>query len=156
MMSGRVSTRRSLLPRTSRAWRANRSPRKSCSVSLCRCTIVPIAPSSTRMRDARSASSCWLRSFAMRFGPAGDQHRERIARFARADADVHVRQAGADEQPLQLVVVEAETAVAELAAHPFFLMPTQVEDEDAAGGSGHAHGLADRVGGVPGVMERLR
>ena len=88
--------------------RANRSPRKSASVSWCRWIIVPIAPSRTRIRFASSASSCrrgrqavighsWssCRSClrAVVFGPARDQHRERIAGLARADADLDVGRA---------------------------------------------------------------
>src|SRR5215472_11492337 len=156
MTSGRVSTSRSLLPRSSRAWLANRWPRKSASVSWCRCTIVPIAPSRTRIRDASCESRSALRSFAMGFCSAGDQHRERIAGFARADADLHVREAGTDEQPLQLVVIKAKTPVAKLAAHPLLVMAPEVEHEHASARRRDTHRFADGARGVLRVMQRLR
>src|SRR5258708_6043242 len=62
---GWVRIRRSLLPRTSRWKSLNRSPRKAAS-SYCRPWImVPMAPSSTRMRSRAAASR------AVRFGDTG-------------------------------------------------------------------------------------
>src|SRR5580765_1894913 len=59
---GWVRINRSLLPRTSRWKSANRAPRKAAS-SYCRPWImVPMAPSSTRMRSRAAASR------AVRFG----------------------------------------------------------------------------------------
>src|SRR5581483_808653 len=156
MTSGRVSVSRSLLPRSSRTCDAKRAPRKSASASVCRWIIVPIAPSRTRMREASSESRSALGSFAMWFGSAGDQHRERIARLARADADLHIREPGADEQLLQFVVVEAEAPIAELAAHPFFVMPPQVEDEHAPAGGGDADRLGDGARRMLRMVQRLR
>ena len=113
MTSGRVSTSTSLLPRRSFGWSSNRSPRKSASVSWCRWIIVPIAPSRTRIRLARSASSCVrtlgvmgfrvLRAFRVsssrRLTSGRDQHGERIAGLARADADLDVGQARRGQHP---------------------------------------------------------
>src|SRR5215472_3626895 len=156
MTSGRVSTSRSLLPRSSRAWLANRWPRKSASVSLCRCTIVPIAPSRTRIREASCESRSPLRSSAMGFCSTGDQHRERIAGLARADADLHVQEASTDKQLFQLVVIEAKTPVAELSAHPLFVMAAEVEHEYASVRRRHAYGFGDRLRCVLRMMQRLR
>ncbi len=50
MTSGRVRTRMSLSPSSLTGWSRNSSPRKSASASPARCIMVPIAPSSTRMR----------------------------------------------------------------------------------------------------------
>src|SRR5687767_2036780 len=50
-----VRIRRSLLPRRSRWWSLNRSPRNAASSSCRSWIIVPIAPSSTRMRSRASA-----------------------------------------------------------------------------------------------------
>src|SRR6202023_2422654 len=62
---GWVRIRRSLLPRTSRWKSLNRSPRKAAS-SCCKPWImVPMAPSSTRMRSRAAASR------AVRFGDTG-------------------------------------------------------------------------------------
>src|SRR5580765_7159158 len=62
---GWVRINRSLLPRTSRWKSANRSPRNAAS-SYCRPWImVPMAPSSTRMRSPAAASK------AVRFGETG-------------------------------------------------------------------------------------
>src|SRR5229473_6390039 len=55
--SGFVRLRRSLLPRTSRFQASKRAPRNSCSSSLSVWIIVPMAPSSTRMRSRASARS---------------------------------------------------------------------------------------------------
>src|SRR5580692_2878681 len=57
MESGRVSTSRSLLPRTSRFQASKRAPRKSCSSRRSAWIMVPIAPSSTKMRSAASCLS---------------------------------------------------------------------------------------------------
>src|SRR5580704_12824838 len=50
--SGRLRLSRSLLPRTSRFQASKRAPRKPCSSRLSAWIIVPMAPSSTRMRSA--------------------------------------------------------------------------------------------------------
>src|SRR3984957_4150187 len=55
--SGLVRLSRSLLPRTSRFHASNRAPRNSSSSSLSAWIIVPMAPSSTRMRSRASARS---------------------------------------------------------------------------------------------------
>src|ERR1700729_1303410 len=58
--SGRLRLRRSLLPRTSRFQASKRAPRKPCSSRPSAWIIVPMAPSSTRIRSAaarRSAAS---------------------------------------------------------------------------------------------------
>src|SRR5579859_8104261 len=57
MTSGRVSVNRSLLPLRSRAWDAKRTPRKSCSSRPRAWIMVPMAPSSNRMRSESSRSS---------------------------------------------------------------------------------------------------
>src|SRR3954453_6826080 len=67
-----------------------------------------------------------------------DEHCKRIAGLARADADLDAGQSGRGEHLLQLVVVESEAPVAELGADPFFLMGTQVEQQDAPAGRGNA------------------
>src|SRR6185369_9447149 len=133
-MSGRVSTRTSLLPRRSFGWSLNRWPRKSASVSWCRCTIVPIAPSSTRIRLARSASSCVRTLEVMGFRLPGafgvvsggldagrHEHRKRIAGLSRADTHLDVGQARRGEHPPELLVRESEAPVAELRAHPLLV-----------------------------------
>ena len=43
----------------SRLWAANRAPRKSASLNFSAWTIVPIAPSSTRIRSESSFSNNW-------------------------------------------------------------------------------------------------
>src|SRR5229473_4965267 len=63
--SARVNESRSLLPFRSRADRTNRSPRKSASESLQPWMVVPIAPSSIRMRRSRRALSSSLLSGRM-------------------------------------------------------------------------------------------
>src|SRR6185436_17793276 len=64
---GCVRIRRSLLPRTSRWKSAKRCPRKAAS-SYCKAWImVPMAPSSTRMRSRAAASR------AVRFGDILDE-----------------------------------------------------------------------------------
>src|SRR3954471_2827346 len=60
MMSGRVSVKRSLLPRRSLGCARSRSPRKSASSRAYDWIIVPMAPSRTRMRCASAARS-WVR-----------------------------------------------------------------------------------------------
>src|ERR1700761_5765137 len=55
--SGFVRISKSLLPRTSRFQASKRAPRKPCSSRLRSWIIVPMAPSSTRMRSAASARS---------------------------------------------------------------------------------------------------
>src|SRR5215218_5276784 len=59
--SGRVSTSRSLSPASSTGLSTN-APRKSCSCSRHCWIIVPMAPSSTRMRRRSSAASSSVRS----------------------------------------------------------------------------------------------
>src|SRR5262245_37596214 len=125
MTSGRVSTRRSLLPRRSFVWLANRAPLKSSSLRRRRWILVPMAPSSMRIRRANSSVSVWLMSSDFflfsrprghgGFRAGGDEHGERIAGFARADADFHVSQSRRLQHPLQLAVVEPQGAIAELA-----------------------------------------
>src|SRR5262249_31506057 len=56
--SGLVRLSRSLLPRTSRFQASKRAPRNSSSSSLSAWIIVPMAPSSTRMRSRASSRSC--------------------------------------------------------------------------------------------------
>src|SRR5580698_8246672 len=68
MASGRVSMSRSLLPRTSRFQASKRAPRKPCSSRRSAWIMVPIAPSSTRMRSAaswRSVASIWDADFGI-------------------------------------------------------------------------------------------
>src|SRR5881397_3928532 len=155
MRSGRVSTRTSLLPLSSRPCAARRAPRKSASVKGWRWIIVPMAPSRTRIRFARRSSSCFstsrfighalatkptnarkqtnllvfvfscFRVFRGVFRPCRDQYRERIAGLSRADADADVGQARGGQHPLELGVVEPEAAVAELHPDPVFLMRAQ-------------------------------
>src|SRR6202140_3187949 len=55
--SGRLRLSRSLLPRTSRFQASKREPRKPSSSRLSAWIMVPIAPSSTRMRSAASRRS---------------------------------------------------------------------------------------------------
>src|ERR1700728_1709381 len=54
---GRLRLSRSLLPRTSRFQASNRAPRKTSSSRLSAWIMVPMAPSSTRMRSAASRRS---------------------------------------------------------------------------------------------------
>ena len=123
MTSGRVRTRRSLLPLRSRGWSRKRSPRKSASVS---CVALDhrahraVEDEDARRRAGRSSVRhrlqtpgfgfrawrwrCGLHVDARsRLDAAGDQHGERIARLARADrARAIVREAGVVEQRLEL------------------------------------------------------
>src|SRR5580692_4423808 len=55
--SGRLRLSKSLLPRTSRFQASKRAPRKPSSSRLSAWIIVPMAPSSTRMRSAASRRS---------------------------------------------------------------------------------------------------
>src|SRR6202163_1019722 len=55
--SGRLRLSRSLLPRTSRFQASKRAPRKLSSSRLSAWIMVPMAPSSTRMRSAASRRS---------------------------------------------------------------------------------------------------
>ena len=54
--SGWVRHSRSLSPRRSLGWSRNRSPRNAASSKACAWSIVPIAPSRTRIRSPRSSS----------------------------------------------------------------------------------------------------
>ena len=63
---------------------------------------------------------------------ARDQHRERIAGAARADADADVVEARRRRAAPQLVVVEAQPAIAEALADPGLVVRAQVEDQHAA------------------------
>ena len=63
--SGCVSTRTSLFPFSSWVWSANRAPRKSASSSPSGCTMVAMAPSSSKMRSASAASSAARTSAAV-------------------------------------------------------------------------------------------
>src|SRR6478609_1627319 len=79
---GWVRIKRSLLPRTSRWKSAKRSPRNAAS-SNCRSWImVPMAPSSTRMRSRAAAIR------AVRFGETGTVMRSGgLCRVLRTDAE---------------------------------------------------------------------
>ena len=66
-----------------------------------------------------------------------------------------VAQAGAKQHALQLLVGEPEDPIAELGAHPFFLVRPQIEHEHAAAGHRDARGLLDGPCGVARVMQRL-
>src|SRR6185295_18264205 len=171
--SGRVNVSRSLLPRSSFECDAKRWPRKSASVSWWRWIMVPIAPSRTRIRSASSASS-WCRTSGFigaplslvvhacargrrrAFGGGGNQDRERVAGLARADADSDVGQAGRGQHPLQLLVVEPEPPIAELGAHPFFLVGAQVEQQHVAAGRRDPRRLRDGAGRIVRVVQCLR
>src|SRR5205814_1349651 len=87
-----------------------------------------------------------LRVFGMSrrwLNPRCNEHRERIAGLVRADADAYVAQAGPRQHFLQLVVCEAERAVAELRAHPFFAVCSQIEHDHTAARDGDASRLFD-------------
>src|SRR3970040_638481 len=70
--SGRVRLRRSLFPLTSRFQASKRAPRNAVSSSPNDWIMVPMAPSSTRMRSAASARSS--RSSSETGGTAGMAH----------------------------------------------------------------------------------
>ena len=79
--------------------------------------------------------------------PGGNQHRERIAGAARADAHGRRRRspASAMQSPAAAVVAEAEPAIAELRAHPRLVVLAQVEDEHAAAGPQDAVRFGERA-----------
>src|SRR5207302_6674315 len=162
-MSGRVSTSRSLLPRSSFACDLNRSPRKSSSVSLWRWIIVPIAPSRTRIRCNSSVSSR-VRTEGMVISmnivagwpAAGDQHRKGMAGQAGAGAHRDVFEPGAFEEPRDLFVFEPEPAIAHAIAHPGLIVLAQIQHEHVAAGPENPRGLNRRVRRVGCMMQRLR
>ena len=61
MISGLVSTSRSLQPLRSRGQSLKRSPRNAASSSLCCWIMVPMAPSRMTMRSANNWRSAWAR-----------------------------------------------------------------------------------------------
>src|SRR5918993_1968738 len=155
MMSGRVSTSMSLLPRSSFGCDLKRSPRKSSSVSLWRWIIVPIAPSRTRIRSARRCSSRVL-MFEIIFNSACDQYRKRISRRSRTDAHLDVGETGADEKPLEIIVCESQPAIADPVAYPFLIVFAQIEGQHAAAGLQDARRFGDRARRIRGMVQRLR
>ena len=174
MTSGRVSTRRSLSPLRSRGWAANRWPRKSASVRPWRCTIVPIAPSRTRIRSRRMASSTsrvrcsaivdpylsWRRGTAAlpraALHAARNRDGEGAAGFARPELQPDVPQARPAHHGVERLVGEAEPVIAEAVLHPGLVVRPQVEQQRAAARPQDPHGLGqgDRAGwrrdGAPG------
>src|SRR5687768_17104077 len=155
MMSGRVSTSMSLLPRSSFGCDLNRSPRKSASVSLWRWIIVPIAPSSTRIRSERRCSSRVL-MFEVIFHSACDQHRKRISGRTRTHAHLDVRKTGADQKPFEIGVCESQPAIADTIAYPFLIVFAQIERQYAAPGLEDPRGFGHRTRGIGGMVQRLR
>ncbi len=99
--------------------------------------------------DSSCLGGMWFRSRC-------NQHRERIAGLACADADLDVAQPGVRQQPRQLVVAEAEAAIAELGAHPLFAVRAEIEHEHAAAGLRDARGFGHRASRIVRVMQRLR
>src|ERR671911_1390865 len=155
MISGRVSTSMSLLPRSSFGCDLNRSPRKSSSVSLWRWIIVPIAPSSTRIRCERRCSSRVL-MFEVIFDSACDQYRKRISRRTRTDTHLHVRKTGAGQKPFEIGVCESQPAIADTIAYPFLIVFAQIERQYAAPGPQDARRFGDRARRIRGMVQRLR
>src|SRR5262249_46106414 len=162
--SGRVNTSRSLLPRTSRPWSANRAPRKSSSVRRRRWIIVPMAPSRMRIRRVSNSVSLWLMALCFflllwfrdcRFGARCDEHRKWIAGFAGTDAHFDVAQAGGLQHPFQFSVVESQGAIAQLGAHPFLAMFTQIQNQHPSAWNGDPRRFFDGARRTGRVMQRL-
>src|SRR2546426_6089182 len=85
-----------------------------------------------------------------------DEHRERIAGAACADADLHLRQTSRHQHSPQLVVVEAQHAIAQLRAYPVLRLSAQIEHEDPAARHGDARRIRHRARRVVRVVQRLR
>ena len=147
----------------------NRSPRKSASVSWCRWIIVPIAPSRTRMRVARRASSCARTLGVMVWCVWCPSSVSRRALVPDAISTVNGSPALRAPTPtltsaspaaasirLQLVVGEAEPAIAELGAHPLLVVRAQIEQQHAAAGRRDARRFGDRARRIVRVVQRLR
>src|SRR5438132_7635278 len=162
-MSGRVSTSRSLLPRSSFACDLNRSPRKSSSVSLWRWIIVPIAPSRTRIRCNSSVSSrvrtegiVISMNIVAGFHAAGDEYRKGIAGQAGTGAHRHMLEPGTFEESRDLFIFEPEPSIAHAIAYPGLIVLAQIQHEHVAAGPENPRGLDRRVRRVGRMMQRLR
>ena len=126
MTSGRVSTSTSLLPL--RSCGCDGEPRRRGSRPRPACAAGSSCPSRRRESGCACASSASSRAvhgsvirrarFGLAFVPAAISTVNGSPGRARADADVDVVEAGVREQVVQLVVAEAQPAVAELAPAP--------------------------------------
>ena len=89
---------------------------------------------------------------------AGDQHGERIAGLARADADLDVVEPGAPSASAAARRRRSRAARSpSFARDPFFLVRAQVEHQHAAAGRGDARApRRPRAPGLTRVVQRLR
>src|SRR5439155_10581994 len=101
----------------------------------------------------RSSSCVTLQSLLQ---SAGNQDRERIARFAGTDIHTHITQTSAAKERVQFGARKAEVTIAESFAYPRLVVRAQVENQQPAARAQDARGLCNRPRGVVCVMQRLR
>src|SRR6186997_222205 len=117
--------------------------------------MVPIAPSSTRMRSVSRCSSRVLMCELI-FDSRCNQHRKWIARRARANPNFDVLESSADEQAPQILIFEPEPAIADTIAYPFLIVLAEIERQHASARPKNARRLGHGTRGIRRVVQRLR
>ena len=85
-----------------------------------------------------------------------DEHRERIARPARTDTRPGLFQSAHEQHLRELLFLESKRAIAELRAHPLFMMLAQIENQNSSARHRDARRLGDGPRRIRRVVQRLR